>query len=81
MFQLQHLDAGVDAGHDGAPVAQRREQGAGAAPDVEDPPPGHIPGQVQDRGPRVIAVEEVGLSLCPFTGSERDTPARRWLNF
>ena len=46
--ELQHLGAGVDAGHDGPPVAQRREQGAGAAADVEDPPPGHVPGQVKD---------------------------------
>jgi hypothetical protein len=61
--QLQHLGAGVDAGHDGAPVAQRREQGAGAAAGVEDSPAGHVPGQGQDRGPRVIGIYEVGLSF------------------
>jgi hypothetical protein len=41
---LQHPGAGVEAGHDGAPVAQRREQRAGAAAGVEDPPAGHVPG-------------------------------------
>jgi hypothetical protein len=42
---LQHPGAGVEAGHDGVPVAQRREQRAGAAAGVEDPPAGHVPGQ------------------------------------
>ncbi len=45
------------------PVAQCREQGAGAAADAEDPPPGHVAGQVKDDRPGVVAVDEVGLSL------------------
>jgi hypothetical protein len=61
--QLEHPGAFVDAGHDGAPVAQRREQGAGAAAGVEDPPAGHVPGQIQHRGPRVIAIDEVGFGF------------------
>jgi len=61
--QLQHPSAGVKASNDRAPVTQHRGQGARAAADVEDPPSGHVPGQVQDRGPHVVAVDEVGLGL------------------
>ena len=42
--QLNHRGALVEAGDDGAPVAQRGEQRAGAAAGVEDPPSGHVPG-------------------------------------
>jgi hypothetical protein len=56
--QLQHLRAGVDAGDDRASLAQRRQEGAGAAADVEDPPPRHLASQVQDCRPRVVAVDE-----------------------
>ena len=61
--QLQHLGAGVDTGDDRASLAQRREEGAGAAADVQDPPPSHVAGQVQDWRPRVVAVDEVGFRL------------------
>jgi hypothetical protein len=50
----------VEAGHAGAPVAQRREQGAGATAGVEDPSACHVPGQGQHRGPLVIGIDEVG---------------------
>jgi hypothetical protein len=61
--QLQHPGAGVDAGHDGTPVAQCREQRAGAAAGVEDPPAGHVTGQGQDRGSLVIGIREAGFVL------------------
>ena len=37
--------------------------GPGAAAGVEDPPAGHVPGEVQHRGPLVVGVEEAGLVL------------------
>jgi hypothetical protein len=61
--QLHLPGALVEAGDDGAPVAQRREQGPGAAAGVEDPPVGHVPGEGQHRGPLVISIEEAGLVL------------------
>jgi hypothetical protein len=61
--QLQHPGALVEAGHDGAPVTQRRGQGARAAAGVKDPPAGHVPGQRQHRGPLVIGIQEAGLVL------------------
>jgi hypothetical protein len=57
--QLQHPGTAVEPGHDGTPVAQRREQRARAAARVQDPPAGYVPGQGQGqgRGPLVIGVE------------------------
>jgi oligopeptidase B len=58
---LQHPGARVEAGHDGAPVAQRREMQARAAAGVEDPPAGHVPGEGQGRGSLVVGVEEADV--------------------
>ena len=59
--QPHHPGAFVDAGHDGPPVAQRREQRTSAAASVENPPASHVPGQGQHRGPLVVGIKEVGL--------------------
>jgi len=50
--------ADLEAGPDGAPVAQRFGQGTRAAADVQDPAPGHVPGQGQDRGPGIISADQ-----------------------
>ena len=60
--QLQHPGAGAEAGYGGTAVAQRGGQGAGAAA-ASRIRRRRRPRQVQDRGPRVIAVDEVGLVL------------------
>ena len=58
---LQHPGAFIEAGHDGAPVAQHRQQRTCAAASIEDPPPGHVSGEGQHRGPLVIGIDEAGL--------------------
>jgi oligopeptidase B len=58
---LQHPGARVEAGHDGAPVAQRREMQARAAAGVENPPASYISGEGQGRGSLVVGIEEAGL--------------------
>ena len=47
---LQHPGAFVEARHDGAPGAQRREQRTRAAASIEDPPPGHVPASASIAG-------------------------------
>jgi hypothetical protein len=59
--QLQHPGAGVEAGDDGAPLAQVCGHGAGAAAGVEDAAARHVAGQVHYRGARIVGVEEAGL--------------------
>jgi hypothetical protein len=61
--QCQHPGAGVEAGDDGAPLAQGLGHGAGAAAGVEDSAARHVAGQVHDRGARIVGVEEAGLVL------------------
>ena len=68
---LQHPGAVVEAGHDGAPVAQRREQRAGTAAGVENPPAGHVPGQGQDRGSFVVGVARWLASLSAVYASAK----------
>src|SRR5262249_17270291 len=59
--QLHHRGAFVDAGHDGATVAQRREQRTRATAGVENPPTSHVPGQRQHRGTLVVGIKEIVL--------------------
>jgi hypothetical protein len=61
--QLEHRRAAVDAGHQGTLRAQRRGQGPGSTPGIEDSVPLDVPGQVDHRRPLVVGVEEARLVL------------------